>query len=170
MITNKWVRGYFYAVALAMMLLFGYLALESYGQGLWIGLGTAIGWCFIGAWMFFGVAYTPSKQVRVIAGIRIAKPSETANRAVFYPMGQYVYLIQDTSITGYFKIGKTNHPSRRMNEFGVKLPMDLVIVHIIPCENMSQLESRLHNRFALKRVRGEWFSLSSEDIDYIKSL
>lgn len=170
MIANKWWRGWFYSVAIFTMLLFGYLALESYRQEMWVGFGTTVGWCFIGAWMFFGLSFTPSKRVEIVTRLNIAEPSDAAKRAIFYPTGQYVYLIQDTSITGYFKIGKTNCPSRRMNEFGVKLPMDLMVIHIIPCKNMSQLEAQLHQQYIAKRVNGEWFTLAPQDVSDIKEL
>jgi len=35
---------------------------------------------------------------------------------------------------------------------------------------MFHLEKELHNRFAGKRYRGEWFVLEKEDVSYLKSL
>lgn len=87
-----------------------------------------------------------------------------------YEYGQYVYVIQDLDVTGMFKIGKTHYPEKRILDFGVHLPFNVGIVHIIPTDNMNRLERTLHRKFAVKRVRGEWFDLDPSDIEYIRSI
>lgn len=80
----------------------------------------------------------------------------------------YVYLIQ--SSTGAYKIGKTKNPQDRIRTFAIKLPFEVEYVCLIPTTDMAELETRLHQRFADKRVNGEWFNLSPEDVEYIKGL
>jgi hypothetical protein len=80
----------------------------------------------------------------------------------------YVYLLQ--SPTKYRKIGKTKNPNNRLKTFSVKLPFEVEYEALIQTNNMSQLEVDLHNLFASKRVNGEWFDLSPEDVEYIKGL
>lgn len=87
-----------------------------------------------------------------------------------YPRGEYVYVLHDTDVTGMFKIGRTADPEKRILNFGVHLPFTVGIVHIIPTDNMVQLETMLHRRFASKRVKGEWFILDGDDLDYIWAL
>ncbi len=80
----------------------------------------------------------------------------------------YVYLIR--SVTGHYKIGRTRDPKKRMATFGVKLPFEVEFECLIKCEDMAQAEQELHAKFDHKRVNGEWFALSDEDVAYIKSL
>lgn len=80
----------------------------------------------------------------------------------------FVYLIE--SPDGYYKIGRTKSPNNRRRTFEVKLPFPIDYICTIATGDMYKLESRLHERFADKRVNGEWFALSPEDVDYIKGL
>lgn len=80
----------------------------------------------------------------------------------------YVYLIQ--SPTGTYKIGRTVDPDNRMKTFTVKLPFEVEYVCTIQTEDMHALEKQLHGHFASKRVSGEWFSLTPDDVEYIKGL
>jgi hypothetical protein len=80
----------------------------------------------------------------------------------------YVYLVQ--SVTGYYKIGRAKDPRKRTKTFGVKLPFEIELAHIIACADYLQAESYLHEKFADKRANGEWFLLSEGDVVYIKSL
>lgn len=86
------------------------------------------------------------------------------------PCGHYVYIIRDIDLTGAYKIGRTRYPSQRMFDFGVKLPFEFAIVRIIPCEDSYALERQLHQHFANKRTRGEWFALDADDIAWIKQI
>lgn len=82
----------------------------------------------------------------------------------------YVYIIQDISHTGQYKIGRAIHPGQRLNMFAVKLPIVTKIIHVIPCEDYIKAESMLHNVFADVRGHGEWFSLTDKDIQLLKGV
>lgn len=97
-------------------------------------------------------------------------PSIPAAIVHSYPYGQYCYLIQDASVTRFFKIGRTNNPGHRMTDFGVLLPFKISIVHIIPCQDSHALESQLHQKYRNRRVRGEWFALTNEDVSEILAM
>lgn len=85
------------------------------------------------------------------------------------PKGQYVYVVQDVTVSGLCKIGKAANPRRRVvDNFGVILPFDLECIWILKCNHMARTESELHQHFADKRVRGEWFALDRHDIEIIK--
>jgi hypothetical protein len=75
------------------------------------------------------------------------------------PRGQYVYILQDISMTGYFKIGKTTNPHNRIDRFDVKLPFDVGVVALLRVNDCSKEESRLHKIHAKDRKNGEWFEL-----------
>lgn len=80
----------------------------------------------------------------------------------------YVYLVQ--SPTGAYKIGKAKDPSNRQKTFDVKLPFEVEFIALIQSDDMRKLEAELHAQFADKRVNGEWFNLTPEDVEYIKGL
>jgi hypothetical protein len=80
----------------------------------------------------------------------------------------YVYLIQ--SVTGFYKIGKTKDVENRAKMFSVKLPFEIELDHVIRCSNRHVAERVLHDRFADKRINGEWFALAPQDVAWIKSI
>lgn len=65
--------------------------------------------------------------------------------------------------TGYFKIGRSKDPKFREATLQSEKP---TIQMIAICED--DVEDSLHARFLSKRVRGEWFNLSGNDIKEIK--
>jgi hypothetical protein len=80
----------------------------------------------------------------------------------------YIYLI--VAENGMCKIGKTQNIEKRMNPFKVKFPMNWELIYSFQTENYTLAEKRLHKLFNEKRSIGEWFSLTEEDIEYIKSI
>ena len=84
------------------------------------------------------------------------------------PKPGYVYLLKGPS--GYYKIGMTQNPATRRASFGVTLPFEVEFECLIKTDDMSGLELKLHDMYSNRRVNGEWFNLTSEDIAYIKSL
>ncbi len=79
----------------------------------------------------------------------------------------YVYLQQHGHRAEY-KIGKTNKPIRREGELKIELPEQIQPIHYIETDDPSGVESYWHNRFADKRMNGEWFGLSKEDVKAFK--
>jgi predicted GIY-YIG superfamily endonuclease len=80
----------------------------------------------------------------------------------------YVYLI--LSEDGHYKIGRTKDVPTRSNTLGVQLPYQIEVIHSIKVNDMVWAERHLHEKFAAKRVNGEWFSLESDDVEWIKAL
>lgn len=80
----------------------------------------------------------------------------------------YVYLIK--SSTGHWKIGRSKNPKDRLKTFGVILPFEVQYEHLIPADDMCKAESALHEKYAEKRVNGEWFLLTEDDIADIKAI
>jgi hypothetical protein len=81
----------------------------------------------------------------------------------------YVYLVKEVNGT-HHKIGRTAQPDNRLKTFNVKLPYQVKYHHLIRTSDMYRLERELHTHFADKRVDGEWFTLTDDDIQYICSL
>jgi hypothetical protein len=81
-----------------------------------------------------------------------------------YPVTAYVYVGYSHSKQQY-KIGKSRNPERRA------LQLSIEMLHKIPCctvKEADEIEEMLHRRLQSKRIQGEWFSLSSDDIQKLK--
>ena len=74
-----------------------------------------------------------------------------------------VYLIQEQF--GAVKIGVSVHPGNRLIDLQVGYPYELSLLHEFPTPNARRVEAELHARYADKRLRGEWFRLSPEDVE-----
>lgn len=99
---------------------------------------------------------------------KLAKEQHKVQRRVGAVYKGYVYLLQ--SATGAYKIGRTKNPKDRMKTFSVKLPFEVEYICIIQTDDMYGLEQSLHDQFANKRLNGEWFNLTPEDVEHIKGL
>jgi len=78
----------------------------------------------------------------------------------------YVYLMHDPSV-GYFKIGRSKRPFNREKTLQSQNP-GYYILYFWPREK--QVETELHEIFKSKRVRGEWFMLSINDLYKVKDI
>jgi hypothetical protein len=79
----------------------------------------------------------------------------------------YVYLLYGA---GYYKIGQTRNIGSRSRSFETQFPFEVSLAHVIETNKPLALERQLHEKFKDKRVRGEWFELLPEDVQYVKSL
>jgi Meiotically up-regulated gene 113 len=79
----------------------------------------------------------------------------------------YVYLMRHGSARE-FKIGRTSNPIRRAGEVGIELPQRLEPLHVIETDDPGGVEAYWHRRFAEKRLKGEWFALTAQDIRAFK--
>jgi hypothetical protein len=80
----------------------------------------------------------------------------------------HVYLIH--SENGLHKIGKARVVSKRLESFNTAYPDKLTLIHSFESYGYSDAEAVLHFRYNEKNVHGEWFQLTQEDIDDIKSI
>lgn len=63
-----------------------------------------------------------------------------------------------------FKIGRAKSLKNRLSNFGLVLPFKIELVHALKSSNMARTEWHFHNLFSHKRIKGEWFNLTDEDI------
>ena len=77
---------------------------------------------------------------------------------------EFVYFIKNTE-TNRFKIGRTKNVEERLCQLQTGNDCPLVLYKIIPSENSAELETSLHNKFADYHIRGEWFSISEEQVN-----
>jgi hypothetical protein len=64
-----------------------------------------------------------------------------------------------------YKIGKTVLVERRTDQISLQLAEDRELGHAIRTDDAYGIEEYWHKRFAAKRTRGEWFSLSRQEIE-----
>lgn len=76
-----------------------------------------------------------------------------------------LYLILNKR-SGYYKIGKAANVSLREKTLQSEEP-ELELIHTMPA--FVSDEYALHTYFADKRIRGEWFKLSTQDVVFIKN-
>lgn len=71
---------------------------------------------------------------------------------------------------GLVKVGKTTRqPTARIAEYSPLLPFDTTLSHVIECADCGQTEKHIHQILEAQHVRGEWFRLSDDDIEAIRS-
>lgn len=69
----------------------------------------------------------------------------------------YIYVFTDVGlILPFLKIGKTNNVQRRMSAHRTAAPLGTLHLSF-PVENMSYVESYLHDKYHMWRLKGEWF-------------
>lgn len=82
----------------------------------------------------------------------------------------FVYVFGSND-TGYYKIGSSTRPINRMQDYErSKLPFPVDMIHTIPVDNKLRAEAELHRVFRDKRVNGEWFTLSQDELHKITTL
>ncbi len=95
----------------------------------------------------------------------LAKAAEAPN--LHTAVAGYVYLVRHGT-RREFKIGRTNNLLRREGEIGVELPLKVHPMHVIETDDPAGVEAYWHRRFSKKRLNGEWFSLTTEDVRAFK--
>lgn len=77
-----------------------------------------------------------------------------------------IYLMLNKK-TGNIKIGRSKKPKYREKTLQAEEPeIQLIAAWIAP----KDIENKLHRKFYEKRIRGEWFKLSFNDLRYIKEV
>lgn len=97
--------------------------------------------------------------------VREAEPKKKPMRVT---ASGFVYLI--LAENGLYKIGKAKNVTTRLKPFTVSFPMKWELVHTFQSNDYSTAEAQLHEMFSDKRDVGEWFRLSTEDVEHIKSI
>jgi hypothetical protein len=67
-----------------------------------------------------------------------------------------------------YKIGKAVLVERRTDQISLQFPEDLELIHAISTDDAYGIEDYWHRRFATQRTKGEWFSLSRQDVQGFK--
>lgn len=80
----------------------------------------------------------------------------------------YIYFVKDSG-SDLIKVGKAIDVEKRIrNNFGTIMPGTITLIHTLQSKNYHKTETLFHQYWKGKRVKGEWFDLSGEDIRWIK--
>lgn len=88
-------------------------------------------------------------------------------RAVTPPAPEFLYVLQAEN--DLYKIGISRKPLKRLQAINSG-PVGIEMVWQKVFSDAPVIEKELHACFKDRRVRGEWFALEQEDLEYIKSL
>lgn len=80
------------------------------------------------------------------------------------PSPKYVYVIE---ALGRFKIGVTGDIQARIKTIQTTSPGELQLICYFETDDAYELEKELHQKFEKKRIQGEWFELTTEDLNYL---
>ncbi|EIU1668102.1 GIY-YIG nuclease family protein [Pseudomonas aeruginosa] len=75
-----------------------------------------------------------------------------------------VYVLM-TSKFEYIKVGKTNSPKQRFINIQSGCPFELALWMSIRTPLAHEVEKAIHRKLEHCRIRGEWFTPSSHDLD-----
>lgn len=84
------------------------------------------------------------------------------------PKSGYVYVLRADN--GLYKIGRSVNIDGRIKRLETVLPYELELICTVKVKDYITTEAKLHQVFADKCVKGEWFKLAKADIEYIKGL
>ncbi|MCB1739041.1 MAG: GIY-YIG nuclease family protein [Gammaproteobacteria bacterium] len=107
-----------------------------------------------------------SDQVRI--GKTRAVPASIAvdqrGRATQSSCGFIYVCYVDAGDERIYKIGLAKNPVQRMAQHQCSSPLEIMVACCYFTSNMQAEEKALHEAFAAKRVRGEWFALDDDDL------
>jgi hypothetical protein len=77
----------------------------------------------------------------------------------------FVYLMKSGR---HYKIGRSNAAGRRQYQLAIQIPEKIITVHTIRTDDPVGIEDYWHRRFADKRKHGEWFDLTTSDVNVFR--
>ena len=79
----------------------------------------------------------------------------------------HIYFLQGDEC---YKIGKSKNCYKRVKLIETELPFKVSLRHVITTNDIDKSEHYWHSKFKSKRLNGEWFNLSAEDIEQFLSV
>lgn len=79
---------------------------------------------------------------------------------------EYLYIIQEGDNLNY-KIGRSYQVENRLKSLQTSNASKLILVDKYQCKDCRTLEKRVHNHLKDKKLNGEWFCLSVDELNYV---
>jgi hypothetical protein len=83
------------------------------------------------------------------------------------PVSGLVYFVKNKE-NGFVKIGFTVDLLTRFQNLTYEHQVEMEVLHFVPTYDAAGLEKVFHSLYSEKRVDGEWFDLSDDDLKTIK--
>jgi hypothetical protein len=92
--------------------------------------------------------------------------SDIFSNNIKMPEFSFIYLVKNNTSV---KIGLANNPFARFSQLQTSTNVKLELLHFFQVnkKDVRQLEKQLHKFYDDKRLVGEWFNLTDEDVKYI---
>jgi hypothetical protein len=99
-----------------------------------------------------------------------AQPAHLLASTVRHLAEGFVYILRSSE--GYYKIGRAKDVQSRVRYIAAFVPFAVEVAHAFSTDNMVRLERGLQRAYeaAGKRINGEWFRLTEEDVGLLRSL
>jgi hypothetical protein len=81
-----------------------------------------------------------------------------------------VYIFSIWEMPGYYKIGVSKDVQRRLADYNTAMPFTVVLEYWVEYSNYRFVEKLLHKRFRNRRIKGEWFMLSDDEVTQTKHI
>lgn len=113
------------------------------------------------------IEYNKENTKRLHDEMNKANENYSTDRIKFkkVPPEGYIYFVTTNNIE--FKIGRAKDIKSRMGEY-THLPYEPILIHLIKSKDYIKTEELFHKKYKDKRLRGEWFKLTEDDVNYIK--
>lgn len=106
----------------------------------------------------FAVTKTPRRMLNLSS---LSEPASRTLEDENQRDQKLVYFIRDMT-SGYIKIGVSNRPVERLGSMTTGSPHEMCLLLCVP--GGYRREGALHLQFETKRIRGEWFALTEDDL------
>lgn len=78
-----------------------------------------------------------------------------------------LYILKHKNINDYYKIGITYDIEARIKQLSTASPFGIEVIKLIHNDKVSKIEKELHNTYSNKRLNGEWFKLTNDELNKI---
>jgi len=78
----------------------------------------------------------------------------------------FVYVVE---CAGYYKIGKSTKPIKRLNTMRSNNPLDINVIITEKFVDYGEIEKYLHKRYKGKLHRQEWYEFNKQDVEDIRN-
>jgi hypothetical protein len=85
----------------------------------------------------------------------------------YIPTPGYIYLIESLN---YYKIGKSKNFTSRTKHLNTIMPIETTLIHSFHSLDYTKAEKFLHNKYQHLHHKGEWFSLTDQEVNEIKAI
>lgn len=81
----------------------------------------------------------------------------------------YVYLVHSPT-NDVYKIGRAKRVDGRYGSIARQSPVEVRLIHAFKSSDSKEADKKLHEAYRSKRVIGEWFSLSHQEVESFVSI